>query len=712
VTGWFVGDLAGMSQGLRFLTSTAQTPGPGPAPSFDPGRSYLEQVKAFPHNVNIRTVLTYRASQPVSAAAVPDGRFLTLAVHHTIAELPAEPMEPRIADERVGYFMTVHKDFTHDEETHFVRYVNRWRLEPGEPAGDGLYYPKQPIVYYLDRTIPEAYRRYFVEGIEAWQDAFEEAGFRDAIRAELLPEDADPDDIRYPTLRWTTSDQPSYGAIGPSVVDPRTGEILDANQLYEANMILGFRRGWQNLVEPQVALELALGVVDGDPERGADALMNHRHMAGTVSDQGTFLRAALAARGEISADEALPEEYLGQAIRWVVMHEVGHTLGLRHNFRSSTDTPLDRLHDRSWVREHGLVSSVMDYHSPNVAPAGEAQGYFYTPVVGSADRWKIAFGYSADPDRARELARLAETEGRTYGTDEDASGSGAMDPTVNIYDLSADPLAWGQQRAAMVTDLWASLPETVLQDDTRYADLTMAFQTLLSQYVQALAPAVKYVGGEYVHRTRPGDPADQGPLVAVSRERQLEALAFLTERAFSEAAFDVAPGVLARFGPDRWSHWGHSNTFQGRIDFPFHERVTGLQESLVGQLLSVNRLARLRDAELRHGAANVLTIPELMDAISRAAWSEVWAETPRNVSSVRRDLQRTYLDAMTGLVVAPPARTPADARAVARHQLRDLDRRLERALRGRSLDTYTKAHLEEARARIEKSLEAGVQAER
>jgi hypothetical protein len=711
VTDWFVGDISGMSQRLRGLTSAGA--GPGPAPSFDRNRSYLEAVKAFPRNLNIRSALTYRPQQPVASTALADPRFLTVSIHHTIAELPEVPMEPRLADERVGYFVTAHKDFTDGDDTYFVRYVNRWRLEPGEPAGDGLWYPREPIVYYLDRTIPEEFLPWFREGIEAWQSAFEEAGFRDAIRAEMLPEDADPDDIRFPTLRWNTSDSPGYSAIGPSVVDPRTGEILDANQLYEANMILGFRSGWRNLVEPQVALELALGMVDGDPERGREALESHAHTAGILSDQGTFLRALLAARGDIGPDAPLPEEYVGEAIRWVVMHEVGHTLGLRHNFRASTDTPLDRLHDRSWAREQGLVSSVMDYHAPNVAVDGREQGYFYSPTVGSADRWKIAFGYTPDPDRAAELARMAETDGHTFGTDEDASGAGAMDPSVNIYDLSDDPLTWGIERTEMVGTLWERLPETVLQDGARYADLTAAFQTLLGQYSQALAPAVKYVGGEYVYRTRPGDAGDRGPFVPVARDEQRRALDFLTERAFGESAFALPEGMLAHFGPDRWSHWGHTNTHQGRIDFPFHERVTGLQRSLLGQLLSPLRLARMRDAELRYGTDRVLTIPQLMDALAEAAWSEVWAGAPRNVNSIRRDLQRAHLDALGAVVVEPPARTPADARAVARRTLRGLDARIARALAsGGSLDAYTTAHLEESRAWIEKHLEAGLQAER
>jgi hypothetical protein len=710
VTNWFVSDLAGVSQRLRSVTSTGQ--GPGSPPNFDRGRSFLSDVKAFPHNLNIQSTLTFRPSQPTSAFSVPDPRFITVTVHHSIVELPERPMEPRLADERVGYFLTAHKDFTRDEDEHFVRYVNRWRLERGEPAGNGLYYPVKPIVFYLENTIPELYRPFFMAGVNAWQRAFEEAGFKDAVRAEMLPEGADAADIRYPTLRWNTSNQPGYSAIGPSVVDPRTGEILDADQLYEASMILGFRRGWQNLVEPQAALEAALGISPEGDEAAIEALETHQNMAGILSDQGTFLRAFLADRGELDADGQVPMEYLGQAILWVVMHEVGHTLGLRHNFRSSTDTPLDRLHDREWARERGLVSSVMDYHAPNVARNGEPQGYFYSPGVGSADIWKIAYGYTADEDRAQELARLAEFEGRTYGDDGDSGGQAAMDPTVNTYDLSADPIAWGRERTELIADLWPRLPEVVLTDNARYADLTSAFQSLLGQYSQALAPAVKYIGGEYVYRTRPGDPGDRGPFVPVGIERQREALALLAKQAFGREAFHLPPEMIASFGAERWSHWGYSNTFQGRIDFPFHERVTGLQRSLMGQLLNPMRLARIRDGELRYGSDQVLGIPELMTTLTRASWEEIWTGSPRTVSSLRRDLQRAHLEGMTGLVVEPAERTPADARAVARSTLRDLDRRLQRALQGSGMDAYTRAHLEESRAWIGKALEAGMEAPR
>lgn len=701
---WVVGDLAGISSRLRSVA-----PGPSGQPgnvTFDRSRSYLDAVKAFPRNVNLRTTLTFRPSQPARVNAVSDGRYVSLGMHYTLAALPEVPMEPRLGDDRMGFFLTAHKDFTAEDSSHFVRYVNRWRLERGESAGDGLWYPVEPITYHLDRTIPEEYRRFFEEGVLAWNRAFEEAGWKDAVRVALLPDSADAEDIRYATLRWNTSDQTGYSAIGPSVVDPRTGEILDADMLFEAGMVLGFRNGWRNLVSPQQALELALGIAGSEAE---GPFSSHLHFADMFAAQGTLLRAALAARGELGPGDPVPMEYVGEAIRWVVMHEVGHTLGMQHNFRSSTETPLDRLHDRGWVSSRGLVASVMDYHAPNVAPEGQSQGYFYTPGTGTADGWKIAFAYTADAERAARLAREAGLPGHAYGND--ASGPAAMDPSVNVYDLSADPLAWSKERMRVIGGLWADLPRHVLTDNSRYADLTDAFRTLMGQYGQALAPAVKYIGGQYVYRTHRGDVNDRGPFVPVTRAAQQDALAHITETAFSERAFQIPPAVLRQFGANGWSHWGQSSSFGGRTDYPLHEEVLGLQRSLLGQLTHPLRLGRIRDAELKFGTEEVVTIPELFSRITRDVWSELYGPR-RDIPAMRRDLQRAHLDRMVELVVKPEARTPADARSVARMQLVELDRRLgARLSAGGATDDYTRAHLEEARARIRKALDARLEVE-
>lgn len=707
---WFVSDLSGIGERVRRAVS--REPGrPGNA-SFDKARSYLESVKAFPRNVNVRAKLTFKPGEPLRIPSVPDGRYLPVSIHYTLAELPEEPMEPRHGDDRVGHFWTVHKDFSREDSTFFVRLVNRWRLEPGERVGD-LYRPVKPIVYYIDPNVPERYREAMKAGVEAWNDAFEVAGFVDAVRAEDLPEGADPEDLRYATLRWNVSDQPGYGAIGPSTVDPRTGEILDADMLFEANMFLGFRRAWKDFVSPLSAAEAFLGALAFGPEELAalEAGGEAASLSAALVAQGAVLAGVLAARGEIRPGDPLPDEYLFQAVKWVTMHEVGHTLGLQHNFRSSASTPFDRLHDREWARTHGVFSSVMEYPTVNLAPPGEPNGYYYNPGVGSYDRWAIAYAYTPDPARAAELAREVAEKAHLFGTNAESGGPGALDPTINVYDLSDDPLAWGKERTEIIRGLWAELPRHVLGDNARYHELTVALQRLMNEYARAVAPAVKYLGGQYINRDRVGDPGGRPPFENVPVEKQREALAFLVDRAFAPDALRIPPEVLAQLGSNRWLHWGTDNTFDGRLDFPYHEQVLGFQRAVLGQLLHPFRLSRIRDGETKYGARAVVTIPELMDELTKAIWSELG--TGRSVPAARRDLQRAHLDEMTKLLVKPAERTPADARAVARMQLRGLARRIDGALgAGASLDAYTRAHLQESRARIQKALEAGLEAER
>lgn len=709
VTNWFVSDLSGIS--MRVRQALASGPGTPPPVPFDRQRSYVESVKSFPRNTNVRARLTFRPPNPVSLPSVADGRYLSLSVHYTLAALPEVPMTPRTGDDRVGNFLTVHKDFSQDDSTFFVRMVNRWRLERGEQVGD-KWRPKQPITYYIDHTVPERYRAAMKSGVEAWNAAFEAAGWVGAIRALDLPADADPDDIRYATLRWNTSDQPGYGAIGPSTVDPRTGEVLDADMLYEASMFANYKNNWRRLASPvgaAEAFEQALGV-------GAFEVQSERHeLAGFIQAfeaQGATLRAALIARGELGPGDPVPDAFVMQAVKWVTMHEVGHTLGLQHNFRSSASTPYAQLHDRGFADRDGLYSSVMEYPGVNVAPRGKPAGYFYTPGVGSYDRWAISYAYTDDAAQAQRIARQAADRRHMYGTNAESGGSGALDPSINTYDLGDDPLVWGRERSELLRKIIDELPRHVLTDNASPYEVTAAYQALMSEYARAIAPAVKYIGGAYINRDHAGDPNARPPFAAVPKAKQQEALALIVDRVFDRNALVVSSEVLQQMGSNRWFHFGSSTTFNGRLDFPYHEETLNFQTAVLGQLLQPLRLAMIRDGETRYGAANMVTIPELFTTLTRAVWSEVWTPRATNADAVRRDLQRAYLDQMTTLVVKPAPRTPADARAVARRTLRDLDRRLAAAAAAGTMNTYMAAHVDESRARIQKVLSAGLEAER
>src|SRR5690606_22639001 len=250
--------------------------------------------------------------------------------------------------------------------------------------------------------------------------------------------------------------------------------ILDADILLEANMVMGFKRDWRTKVSPAQAIQEMLAA---SPEElaWAEAGGEVASLGAALSAQGALLRVLLAASGDIGPNDPVPMEYVGQAIKWVTMHEVGHTLGLRHNFRSSFDTPLEKLTDPEWAEERGAFSSVMKYPSVNLDARGR-KGYFCDPGRGSYDLWAITYGYTPDDERAAAVAREAAKPGHAYGTDGDARGPGALDPSVNVYDLSSDPLEWGKRRAELIASLWPTLPEHVLTDNSRYADLTDAYR--------------------------------------------------------------------------------------------------------------------------------------------------------------------------------------------------------------------------------------------
>jgi hypothetical protein len=707
-TDLFVSDLSDIGSSMRAALQTR--PGvPGRA-ILDKSRSYLESVKSFPGNINVRAKLTFQPGEETYINGVPDSRYVPITIHYTLSKLPEIAMTPRVADDRMGYFLTVKKDFSSTGESFFQRYVNKWRLEcdDSKPKENGLCVPKREIVYYVDPNVPEEYRPWVIQGVNNWAKAYEVAGFKNAIHAELLPEGADAEDIRYPTIRWNASDEPDYGAIGPSIVDPRTGEILDADILFEASFIQGFRRNWKTVVTPATAINGLFGLrEDGTPDTFDLPGRESALFGPSLAAQGTLLRALLVADGTIDANSAVPSEMVGQAITWSTMHEVGHTLGLRHNFKSSIDTPLEKLLDKSWTDEHGVFSSVMDYPQINIGPKGKEVS-FYNRFVGSEDKWVISYGYTPDSARAASIARDAAKAGHAYGTDEDGNGPGALDPTVNIWDLGADPLAWAKGRAALISSLIPELPKRVLVDNARYSDVTDAFQTLIGQYGQAVGIGVKYLGGQYQYRDHVGDPGARAPFVPVTRAKQLEAMNFLATSGFGEKAFDVPKDVLAKLGADRWSHWGEQNTFNGRIDFPMHEQVLGAQRALLLRVTTPFVFARIRDAESKFGASEILTIPEMMSKLTDATWHEVMSGSARNIAAQRRDLQRIYIDRLGELAIADVPRLPADARSVARAQLITLKSRIDAVRGSGGLDAYTKAHLAESADRISKLLTAEI----
>jgi hypothetical protein len=383
----------------------------------------------------------------------------------------------------------------------------------------------------------------------------------------------------------------------------------------------------------------------------------------------------------------------------------------------------------------------MDYAPPALALDPTRQGDFYSPTIGSYDKWAITYGYAevgaeatgrrggkgasaeaagwtpdVEVNALRAIASRAAEPGNLYASDEDAGfGAAGLDPTVSRYDMTDDPLGWARDRVTLIDGLFDSLEARVVAPGQGYGRLRFAFTDLLSDRWYALLLSTKYLGGATTARDHRGDPDARPALTTVPAGRQREALAFIADAGFGERAFSFRPDLLSQLAPERWMHWGASPSAQGRADFPLHDWAMAQQGSLLNQLLDPVVLSRIRDAELRAVPDEATVgIPEIFETLTHAIWAELGIRpgskqgTARNTGSVRRDVQRLHLNAMIRMVVSPAPGTPEDARALARATLVDLEGRLAHALDDdrASLDPYTRAHLADSRERIARALEA------
>jgi hypothetical protein len=701
----------------------------------DSKKTEYKKVKSYPENIEIDALMTY---SPVDRTglwvpSVPDNRFMELGVQYSIRTLPEEPMKPRLADDRVGYFLTAYKDFTRDDrDDFFVHYVNRWRLEKTDPRAD-LSEPKKPIVFYVDHTVPKKYQRYVIEGVEMWQKAFEKAGIKNAIIAKVAPTpeedpDYDPEDARYNTIRWIVSDEPSFGAIGPSRVDPRTGEILDADVLIEQSMLAGFRKAYRRYAGPEAMLMDADPVLSYlsdpsvDPETAARLEFEKRLGARTDLHFGTgfsngldFLRLALLAGGSAPSGFDVPDEYLGEAVRWVVSHEVGHTLGLRHNFKSSSSTPFDKLNDRYTISQIGMTGSVMDYVTPNVSRDRTRQGFYFSPTVGTWDRWAIEWGYSEVPGdlspakESEDLAKIADQahlKEHAYGADEDTYPAGAMDPMCSIFDLSDDPLAWAKERIGVCNDIIASgkLEDRVIGEGENYVPLRSAVETILIQEYVAMSRAVSFVGGQYTARPHKGSDNGELPMTPVPADAQRDALKFVIANAFTPTALALPPDMLNRLADNKSQDWQNPMWSYGRrFDFPLGDWVAAIHNTLLIQLMNPMRLQRI--VETQYKADSPYRLSELFSGLTDAIWYGNMTPTGRS-AVMQRNLQRIYLDKLVWMVVKPYPGTPHEAVALARLHLTRLQSRIDQASKQGGLGDEALAHLAESKARIDRALGA------
>ena len=740
----------------------------------DPRRSTWFKVKAFPKNIEIEVAAVFSASFRRSALhgsdnPVPDPRGTQIVLHYGLSKLEASSYKPRLADDRIGYFLSTTNDFSKDvNETPKVRYINRWHLEKEDPSAK-LSVPKKPIIFWIEKTVPRKYRPFVRAGILEWNKAFERIGFQQAIecRDQQSSDDFDAEDIRYNTFRWITT---SAGfAMGPSRVNPKTGQILDADIVFDESMVRYYRQDYVRTVGIPQGLEiLASGnrraflklfasqvpemesrsremellyeqyqqLAREQPEHALASRfpmqpgwMNSRQpcnccmMGPGIQRQLTMLSSILAIRGAAPGGK-VPEEYVGQAIKEVVMHEVGHTLGLRHNFKASTMLTLEQINDPKVTSSKGMTGSVMDYVPANFALDPKKQGDYFPKTIGPYDYWAIEYGYKPIASgEAKELAKIASKSAQkelTYSTDEDLRGN--PDPRINLFDLG-DPLDYADQRIKLMKQSINGLTDRVVEDGEGYQRVRSAFNMLMGEVSQATNLTTQYIGGEYTARDHKGDPNARPPMQPIPLEKQQQALKLLHDEIFSDKAFRFPPELLRNLAPEHFRDGNRTSNYH----YPVYQQVLSIQKMALSSLLDAENLQRILDIELQATKGQkVLTLPQLFDSLTNSIWSEVPLDATKqakiSISTIRRNLQRAHMQKLTAIVLGPQSGSgslmqllgdgsgtaPADARSLARLHLKNLNTRLAAAIASKkvTMDAYTNAHLQEIQQQIEKVLGA------
>ncbi|MBM3411642.1 MAG: DUF5117 domain-containing protein, partial [Bacteroidetes bacterium] len=604
------------------------------------GKSRVLSIRSYPQNTDVVVELVYDNSGSSSAGSdVADGRSVSVRLQHTFLEAPSGDYKPRRDDPRIGYFHTPFDDMTSTETVNYRDFINRWHLVKKNPE-QKISEPINPIVWWIENTTPLEYRPIIRKAALQWNLAFEQAGFKHALEIKEQPDTAtwDAGDLRYNVLRWTSSPFPPFGGYGPSFVDPRTGQILGADIMLEQVFVLNRLR--QSDLFGQ-------SLVDGSASDHHFHDHHDRSQVGktAVCDFGRSLHHQILmgwqAIDGLGGNDARKKQYLEESLYYLVMHELGHTLGLNHNMRASQlHAPAD-LHNAERTRSIGLLGSVMDYPAVNLHIDTTKQGQYFTTRPGPYDLWAIEYGYStALPDPTAEVNRLMEIANRStrrelaFGNDADdmrASGKG-IDPRVNVGDLSSDAIQNAADRLALVRHLTDGLLLKQREKNTSHQKLVQSYSILGTEMATAASVLSRYIGGVYVDRAWVGQEGAGRPFNPVPMTDQKRALEIICAQILGPSAFQQTDTLFAYLQIQRRGF----NFFSQTEDPKIHQRVWAIQKAALDHILHPTTLQRLEDSRTygsEWGGADVLA------RLSKS----IYRDEPFRLSTFRQNLQMEYL---------------------------------------------------------------------
>ncbi|AIZ40430.1 zinc-dependent metalloprotease [Cellulophaga baltica] len=631
----------------------------------DNDRSYVESVKSYPLNIEARHVKTYLAS---AAPSNGDLGSISIEINNSMILLPAEPMKKRYYDERVGWFARGQVDYGLDaQESKTVTFLDRWRLEVKDEdlekfKNGELVEPKKQIVYYIDRATPKEWVPFIKQGIEDWQVAFEAAGFKNAIIAKDPPskeEDPEwsPEDVRYSVVRYLASPIPN--ANGPHVSDPRTGEILESD-------------------------------------------INWYHNVMTLLRNWYFVQTA--AINEDARSVKFKNDVMGRLIRFVSSHEVGHTLGLPHNMGSSVAYPVDSLRSATFTKKYGTAPSIMDYARFNYVAQPGDEGVALMPEIGIYDKYAISWGYRPISDKNAEEEKpvldqwiLAHAGDPLYRFGHQQAGD-VVDPSSQTEDLGDDAVKASTYGIANLKRIVPNLATWIAEDGKKYDDLGTLYEQVLSQYNRYMGHVSNNIGGVYEnYKTFDQEGAVYTP---VAKERQKNSLAFVQKELFTTPEWLLDQDIFNKI------------EYSGSI-----ERLRSIQVRTLDNILSLGKIARIIENETINGK-EAYALTTMMKDLRTGIWSEL--SRGSKIDTYRRNLQKAHIDRLTYLMTAesqtksrrsspyvkstPLNTSQSDVRSVARAELNILKRAIKAAI-GRTSDSMSKYHLQDAVVRIDQILD-------
>jgi hypothetical protein len=539
--------------------------------------------------------------------------------------MPENNYQPLFDDPRVGYFTTQVNDMTSTSSTPYRDFVHRWNLVKKEPNAS-ISEPIEPIVWWMENSTPKELRPIIKAAGEKWNLAFEKAGFKNAIVIKQQPDDADWDagDIRYNVLRWTSSPQPPFGGYGPSFVNPKTGQILGADIMFEYISLTN------NLRTESI---FNFGLTENDEH--FSEIEEHTCQVGQFSQFNNMFASIMI--NVLDEPEMEKSKMINEFLHYLVLHEMGHTLGLNHNMKASQLHPIKDIHNTSITEKMGLIGSVMDYPSVNISNNRLKQGNYYSKTPGPYDDWAIQFAYQQGrtAKESEDLLAKSTLPELTFGNDADdmRSPGKAIDPRVNVGDLTSDAIGYAIQRIELAQELTNKiLSKNLTNTGESHHFIRTSYMVLLGQQNASATTISRYIGGVYVDRAMIGQQGAKQPFIPVELAKQKQAMTTLSKYVFAPDAFTQSNEIYNYLQLQRRGF----GFFSAPEDPKIHNLILNIQTNVLSHLLHHNTLQRIVDSELY---GNKYTISIMMTDLNNAIFA---ADIAGNVNSFRQNLQVAY----------------------------------------------------------------------